>query len=245
MNNKENHSSFEAYLPKSVASVLSSIAAKPITFDVVDVEFDVDAPALIKYAQSLSDSFLYRSQNNSLAEMLTPGKIQSYLGILLALRVTSVNRSVAIDTRKYRDSCPFPAVPAFFSLYLENVGTVTDVELGLELVPVLSKQKFELHTGILDPEAFAKLSNLMKTFGKEGFEYVDSLPRDKRGSWELMAMTCVNDEVQRHDGKAHMTYALLASLCNQAHITSPLLPRVTYGPTSYLEGLVLEFGRFK
>lgn len=224
-------------LSPGVVGELSRFNVGPVEFQRVSVEFSVNTEILRQYAEALVDNL--QNSDTSIASVIDTELMVKYLNTLLKLRIDTVNRSK--DRYAYLDACPMPTVPAFFSVYLENVGQARDTTIGVDLFPIFKGSSDD----VLDVASFQRVSNSLARFGRAGFEFTTRLPRDVKGSWELMSMQALNDEIRNHDGKAHLVYALLASLVGQTITETVLLPRVSYGQTGRFAGLVKEFARFK
>lgn len=238
------HSMINRTAVDSVASISANVvddvklyAVGPVEFDRVQAEFLVTEGALRDYAEALVDNL--NSTTLVKSRGFTTDQMVKYLNTLLYLRILTVNRD---QTRsRWLDKVPYPTVPAFFSVFLENVGIARDQTLGIEIIPKFGGSADD----ILEPDEFQRMSYELARFDKAGFEYASTLPRGIHGSWDLMTMQLIQGEVRNQDGKAHVVYALLGSLYTQSITEGVLLPRVTYGSVDRFRGLVAQLARLK
>lgn len=224
-----------------VVSELGQLNVGPVQYDRVAVNFTLDKGVLEGYADALVDNLI--NADTSITGNITTTMMVKYLNTLLLLRIQTVTR----DNKRfqYLDQTPMPTVPAFFSVFLENVGLVRDSLLGVELYPSFGGDVSPEGGHVLEPIGFSAFSRTLARFERAGFEFTTRLPRDVKGSWELMSMQMIQGELRNHDGKSHKVYALLSSMYDQVLTEGVLLPRVSYGPTSRFGGLVKEFAKFK
>lgn len=229
---------------ESVASIAANVvddvklfAVGPVEFNRVQAKFLVTEGALRDYAEALVDNLnattLVRGGGFNTDQMV------KYLNTLLYLRILTVNREHSRS--RWLDRVPYPTVPAFFAVFLENVGIARDHTLGIEIVPEFGGSDED----VLEPQEFQRLSYELARFDKAGFEYASTLPRGINGSWDLMTMQLIQGEIRNQDGKAHVVYALLGSLYTQSITEGVLLPRVTYGRVDRFRGLVAQLARLK
>lgn len=226
-----------AAIAANVVDDVKLFAVGPAVFDRVQAKFLVTEGALRDYAEALVDNLnattLVRGGGFDTDQMV------KYLNTLLHLRILTVNRNNARS--RWLDRVPYPTVPAFFAVFLENVGIVRDQTLGIEIVPEFGGSTED----VLEPQEFQRLSYELARFDKAGFEYASTLPRGINGSWDLMTMQLIQGEIRNQDGKAHVVYALLGSLYTQSITEGVLLPRVTYGRVDRFRGLVAQLARLK
>lgn len=228
----------------SVASIAAHVvddvklfAVGPAQFDRVQAKFLVTEGALKDYAEALVDNL--NATTLVRGDGFTTDQMVKYLNTLLYLRILTVNHDHL--RHSWLDQVPYPTVPAFFAVFLENVGVVRDQTLGIEIVPEFGGSAED----VLEPQEFKHFSYELARFGKAGLEYATALPRSVEGSWDLMTMQLIQGEIRNQDGKAHVVYALLASLYTQTITEGVLLPRVTYGRVDRFRGLVAELAKLK
>lgn len=228
----------------SVASISAHVmddvklfAVGPAKFDRVQAKFLITEGALRDYAEALVDNL--NATTLVRGEGFTTDQMVKYLNTLLYLRILQVNRDSSRN--RWLDRVPHPTVPAFFSIFLENVGIARDQMLGIELIPEFGGSTED----VLEPQEFQRFSYELARFDRAGFEYATTLPRGVDGSWDLMSMQLIEGEIRNHDGKAHVAYALLGSLYTQTITEGVLLPRVTYGRVDRFRGLVAQLARLK
>lgn len=241
---RTDYSDAERRTIDSVASIsahvvddVKSFAVGPAEFDRVQAKFLIEEGALKDYAEALVDNL--NATTLVRGEGLTTDQMVRYLNTLLYLRILMVNH----DSQRHRwlDLVPYPTIPAFFAVFLESVGIARDLTLGIEIVPEFGGSAED----VMEPQEFRAFSNQLARFSKAGFEYAETFPRDIEGSWDLMSMQLIHGEIRNHDGKAHVIYALLASLYTQTITEGVLLPRVTYGRVDRFRGLIAELARLK
>lgn len=226
-----------AQISAHVVDDVKLFAVGPAQFDRVQARFLIAEGALRDYAEALVDNL--NATTLVRGEGLTTDQMVKYLNTLLYLRILTVKRDHSRN--RWLDQVPYPTVPAFFAVFLENVGVARDQTLGIEIVPEFGGSAED----VLEPQEFRRLSYELARFGKAGFEYATALPRGVEGSWDLMTMQLIQGEIRNQDGKAHVIYALLGSLYTQTITEGVLLPRVTYGRVDRFRGLVAELARLK
>lgn len=234
-------------LNPQVAGELNQFVVGPAAFDRSKVVFKAGNGVVVDYAAALADNLASISTIGG-HDKITGPKVTRYLNTLLFLRICMVTRDNA--RQPYMDSVPFPVVPAFFSVFLENIGIVKDELLGIELVPEFqssptSEEESEDLTTKMTVAEFTAFSQLLTRFSRGGFEYADRLPRDTRGSWDMMSMQFLGDHIMHHDGKSSAFAAMFASMYNQVWLSTLIVPRVSYGPTIRFRGLVRKLAELK
>lgn len=229
-------------VPLHIVEQLKMLSVATLSRQVSDVLITDSSGVLQAYASALADNFADVKMGSRME--ITTEALVAYLNTLLLLRVMAVR-----NDRRRQDwlrLCPFPTVPAFFFAYLSKIGVASDEGLNIELWP-----KFEPEEdSIILPDDFQRFSYELTRYKNAGFDYSDELPRHPKGSWEVMSMQMLQMqlgfEVVRHEGdKTHNVFALFSSMYQQRFVETILLPRVTYGPSSYFKGLVRTLAGFR
>lgn len=129
-------------------------------------------------------------------------------------------------------------VPAFLSTLLANIGRVLDPALGIELVPQLNEYvKY-------DEAKMRAISSKLQSFSRQGYQFALGYAKDKKGTWELMAMQLVAGQVVRHDAVAHPVYATMAAVLGLTMTNVVLTPRIRYGGVDRIRGMLRQVVSF-
>lgn len=239
MDNMVNRTAEDAVasLAAHVVDDVKLFAVGPARFDRVQAKFLVTEGALKDYAEALVDNL--NATTLVKGDGFTTDQMVKYLNTLLYLRILIVNRDPS--RKRWLDRVPYPTIPAFFAVFLANVGIARDQTLGIEIIPEFGGSAED----VLEPQEFQDFSYELARFDKAGLEYAKVFPRGIDGSWDLMTMQLIQGEIRNQDGKAHVIYALLGSLYTQSITEGVLLPRVTYGRVDRFRSLVAELARLK
>jgi len=200
-------------------------------FETVEVHLNPEnSPVFREYCLALADSLETAVALNGGNVRLDATQVTRYLTTLLDIRckyVSGHRTLVAPRSTIY--------VPAFFSVILENVGMAADSSLGIELKPV-----FDCGDP-MDEEELHKTSSILRALTKLGLHCASQMPRDRKGSWDFMAMQLVEDVVKRHDDRSHPVYAFLSSFLAFKGLETTLFARVSYGHTGKFQSMVRQF----
>lgn len=213
-----------------VAKELEGSAPTFLVWQDIRVPMSSTSGIMREYSDALTDELNYIAECEQFPS-LQSDEMYAYMRTLLKLRVRRVNRATRFTEPSYKNHVHF-VVPAFLSLYLENVGVAQDASLGVKITP-----EFE-DADPMKYEDFVRVERHLRRFESFGFEYATTIPGDTSGSWELMAMQVVDDRVCRHDAGSHMVYGLLGAMVANEQLQSILLPRVSYGHVARHRGLV-------
>lgn len=213
-----------------VLKSLEEAGPHAIKYDVISVKMNPNQGTLVKYAHALWCEIQSRVFSSQFT--LTQEKLTMYFSTLLQRRIDYVNG------KRYPDG--LYVIPSFLYVVLENVGIARDMGIGVEMKP-----EFDSNVQVLEPNDFTEVAQILYTFGRMGFEFAEVMPRDKRGSFEYMSMSLLNNEIVCHVGSSHAVYSLLASMTANTMVNTVLGPRVSYGHFEKFEGLVRTLARFK
>lgn len=204
----------------------------PSEYTVTPVSIHLDAPVLTEYCEALFTSLNFTWCSRGGSEMpISLDELQAYVATLVKTRVDYVNGDRPLFSPMERI-----VVPSFLSCVLQNVGVAVDVDLGVELRPVITEEP----TPFLAKENMLVISRQLRGFQNMGFDFAEGYSRDRSGSWDFMAMAVVEGEVLRHDKSAHGVYALLASTLSIRGVETVLSPRVNYGSVSHFRSLIAQ-----
>lgn len=164
-------------------------------------------------------------------------KMDKYLNFLLQERINFTTGGKTSKKSKYL------LIPALYALALTHVGYVFDKELGITLKPKTDLKKDDILT---EDEAIA-FSNELRLVEDLGFELVEGIPRDIKGSVDFMYFQMTETEIMRHSNTAAPSYAVLAAFFRMKRIEDVLTFRVSYGLISEYEemltGLIYDEAR--
>lgn len=210
----------------------------PLTWDTVHIPFDEPQGTLDDYVQELFAELKMTAVIHGGKLDVTQEQLRNYIRTLIKARVGVVTRTTPWKDERFRRHGAF-VIPAFISLYLEKIGLTKDELLGVELVPTFESQE------PMKYEDFQKVESILRRFRNYGFEYATVLPRERSGSWDMMVIQTVNDQMVSHNGAQHAVNALLASLVANTVLAAVLMPKCSYGYTDRMRSGVRMFARFK
>lgn len=124
-------------------------------------------------------------------------------------------------------------VPSFLMNIIMQIGIAQDLKLGISVKPAEPDS-----VPAVAIEKMREISFYLEAL--KGYEGGFGYPRDKAGSWDLMTMQLIGNEIQRFDAEAHPVYALMASVIGPKLIESVLSPLVKYGDSTLFEGLLWQ-----
>lgn len=125
-------------------------------------------------------------------------------------------------------------IPSFLMNIIMQIGKTQDSSLGLTVIPKDAPKDFKP----MDIDRMREISMWLENLS--GYEGGFGYPSDKSGSFEFMTMTLVDNEIRRHDSKAHPVYAMMASVVGPKYVATILSPIITYGNTEMFEGLLWQ-----
>lgn len=233
---KQHHESQNSnVLFKAINDLTEKQGLKPYvdSTDIVTLEVTLSPQTSIvfrDFTQSLYDSICDACALSGAKEIMELDEIRHYLLSLLHIRVKHCMGKPT--TIRWTDEV---YVPAFFSIILENIGITSDEDLGVTLQP-----KFD-HPSAMDVDELARTSRKFQALSRMGLVCAQQMPRDRKGSWDFMAMQCVDNVVRRHDSDSHPVYGFLSSVVETRMIDTVLAPRVTYGCNETFRHLVKRF----
>jgi len=215
------------------------VTAAAVRFDAVNVEIDLGAEILSTYAEELWLAWDQATQLRGWRMPFAKEELLAYCCALVAMRVAYCQgKRVSI---RPTDRI---AVPSFLSVVLSNVGLTRDVELGIELRPIV-KPAAEPNPHEDDVEWLEGMSRKIKTLAPLGVEYAEGYSRSRDGSYDFMTMALLEGEMRNIAKKPHPVYALLASTLGVRGIETVLSPRVTYGSVGHFASLVRNLAAVK
>lgn len=211
------------------------IAPMADSFDVVHVAMSVTDGVLQDYLRALYNEIQTSASLTGGVVPFTEDDFIAYGRTMVKARIDWVNGS----NPQFHPADRI-AIPSYLTVVLENIGRATNIDLGLELVPV-----YQDDGRTLTKEEVQRISNQLKVLGQRGLEYSDGFARDKAGSYDFMTMSVVNNMLKAPSKDAHPVYALLAASVGSRMVEDTLSPRVTYGSMDHLRSLVRNLARLK
>lgn len=210
------------------------IAVQPVSFDRHEVEIRLDAGVLREYKRELYACWDAAAQVRGIVLNFTEEDLSKYIDMLIKIRVDYVNSKRVVIGPTDR-----VCVPSFLSLVLSNVGKVSNVDYGLELIPIV--------TGApeIDEEFIWKVSRSIRALSNIGIEFADGYSRSRDGSYEFMTMTLIDGSIRNPDKAPHPVYALMASTLGLRGIEAVLSPRINYGSESHMRMLIRHLATTK
>lgn len=188
-------------------------SASYIEWQEITVKFS-DSLLLSDYADMLHEQAEVQLGDFS----VTRDDLENYLKTLLWLRIMTV-RGARNTTSDYNGSV---VVPAFWSVYLSQVGEVVDDGLGLRLLPDTDIQP-------LDPDTFHKLGIRLRKLERTSLQYATELSRDKRGDFRFMTIQLLDEKVTSHVGDLDPWVAFLGTFVTMEQVQQVFNPLVSYG----------------
>lgn len=212
---------------------IAEMNVRPIAaqYDVVDVNLNLNSAVLLTYTEELFNELSGLASMRGGDFPVAMEDFKKYVNTLVKARVDYTNNKRPLFGPTERI-----AIPSFLSVVLANVGVAVDVDRGIELRPVVDSSD----DSFLSKEELLKISGMLKRFSSLGFEYSDGYLRDRKGSWEFMAMTIIEDKVMRDNKESHPVYALLASTLAIRGVETVLSPRIEYGNINHLTSLIRQ-----
>jgi hypothetical protein len=212
----------------------SRIAVQPVSFDSHEVEIKLDAAVLTAYKSELYANWVCAAQSRGINLSFSETDLGNYIDMLITLRVDYVNK-------KRVEISPVDriAVPSFLSLVLSNVGRVSNVDYGLELVPIV------VDAPKVDVDFMWNMSRAIRALSNLGVEFADGYARSKDGSYEFMTMTLIDGSIRNPEKAPHPVYALMASTLGLRGIEAVLSPRINYGSESHMRMLIRHLATTK
>lgn len=214
-----------------------SIRPTPVSFDRLGVKVNLLARLLEEYSSALYTQLESVVFGRGGKVPFTVEDFIRYNRTLVKARVDYVNNNRPLVRPSDR-----VVVPAFLAEVLTNLGIVSALDIGVELYPVCELLEI---TDVLQLDEFLTISNNLKLFVRDGFEYSEAMPRDRSGSYDFMTMFMIENEVVAPKADAHPVYALLASVLEMKMLTSVYSPRVNYGNRSLFSSLIRQIATLK
>jgi hypothetical protein len=202
-----------------------SVPMTPVTFDTAHVTMRCN-DVLRTVTDMLASAF---TAVQSLRDVDSQLLLKSMFTVL-ASRVKSTGGEVVDGKGK---PINFPVVhfnergmvyPAVWLLLVNQVGRVTDVMRGIELIPRLSTSSAELCT----MEELIRSWSWFREFGKVGLDTADAYSRDHMGDIDFMTFQVVDDLVLHDKAVDPPVKAMFAGLVIRSALTNILIPRVRY-----------------
>jgi hypothetical protein len=202
-----------------------SVPMTPVSFDTVFVTMRC-SEVLTTVSDMLANAF---AAVQSLREVDSQLLLKSMFTVL-ASRVKSTGGEVVDGNGK---PINFPVVhfnergmayPAVWLLLVNQVGRVTDVMRGIELIPRLITTESEL----CSKEELIRSWSWFREFGKVGLDTADSYSREHMGDIDFMTFQVVDDLVLHDKAVDPPVKAMFAGLVIRSALTNILIPRVRY-----------------
>lgn len=225
---------------KNIAS--EQLSALPMSYDRHEVVVDLGAKVLTTYKSELYISWSLAAQMRGVNLPFSEEELGLYINYLVVLRVDYVNGKRV----KFPPTSGI-AVPSFLSCVLSNLGMVKNLDLGLELYPVVDVSNVKgMNLTEEEYEKFMfKMSGAIKTLANLGIEYADGYLRSRDGSYEFMSMSLIDGFIRNTSKDPHPVFALLASTLGVRGIEAVLSPRINYGTESHMVSLVRHLAATK
>jgi hypothetical protein len=157
-------------------------------------------------------------------------EFKAYIATLIHSRVNYVRgrRTIVHPTDLVR-------VPTFVHVALAGIGEVETEQIGVTFVPEVTFDP----TTLLDSNQMSELSNRLAPLEYVGYVLARGYDRDKRGSYDLMSMQYIVNEVKNgvygHDRSASVAFAPVAYFLQLMQVTPLLGERIRFGETSTLK----------
>lgn len=193
--------------------MVRSVSPSYIEWQNVDVCFG-HSDLLVDYSAALVDSVLVELDSFQ----LNAQEVEEYLLTLLWIRVNYVNDRVSLVREYTRDV----VVPAFWSQYLEQVGTVTLDDFGLKLSPQMDYEP-------LSAEVFNQRTIIMRKLSRTTISYAKQLPRDRRGSEKFMTLQRIDNNIVSHRNDVEPWTAFCGAFVATEQLAAVYTPLVNYG----------------
>lgn len=219
MQNNSNVTKFRSLAEQNSAPVFISMQEETVSF--------LNEGSLIdKYAEIEYAAIEYAMKNQTMP--FTKEKFVQYCTTIVVSRIQYV-----LNKKPIVYPTDHIMVPSFLMNIIMQIGIAQDLKLGLSVRPAEPEE-----VSTLAIEEIRKISFYLEAL--KGYEGGFGYPRDKAGSWDLMTMQLIDNEIQRHDAEAHPVYALMASVIGPKLIESVLSPLVRYGDCTLFEGLLWQ-----
>lgn len=203
------------------------VAVSPGEVEIVDISIRSESEVLLTYVGELVANVRNAVDLKGGSLVLEEEDLKYYLHVLLQTRVAYVNKQ-RIDFRPTDGLY----IPSFVSLVLSAIGIVYEIDLGVELRPVMES------TVKVDKDRVMAISRTIAALGRVGLEYSQGYERSRDGSFSFMAMVCIGNVIKSHTKDSHPVYALLSSFVETRGAESVLSPRVNYGTIKHMEQLI-------
>lgn len=187
-------------------------------------------PVTINLGEAFDDwvkTYIQTAQSHVLARggtlFVDDIKFAMYVRTLIWSRVAYVNgrRPVVHPTDLIR-------VPTFLHVALQGIGRVLTEEVGIVFEPAID----ESIDGLLTADEMIDVSSKLAPLEWVGYTMAIGYDRDKKGSYDLMAMQYIQETIRNgvygHDRTAAIAFAPVAYFLGLRQVTSLLGERIKY-----------------
>lgn len=213
----------------------------PAVMDYITVEVNVnlDSQLLRQFVTSLHSSLEVKVMMHGGQMPVTSEQLLSYCQSLVLARVDYVNSNRPTVTP--RDQV---VVPAFLSVVLQNLGTVTEHGIGYVFKPraIRFEGDVEMHPvrSPLTQDEIFDISMKLWRLKDFGLEFAEELPRDRNGSFDFMTMQFIQNTLVTHNPGTAPVQALLAALLELRLVEAVFTPRVRYGDVTVFRRIIQQ-----
>jgi hypothetical protein len=243
------------FSPEALSDVASEISPRADHFQIIDVHISPDSVAMMWAIESLDRAISRAVRHTGGDVSFTRQELTRYIYTLVQSRIDQVNgerRPVIKPTEKR-------AVPALISASLEQLGRVTVVDYKLELRPVWSVERIvEGENGIEsvpiplpdgmtswtysrsleDQATISRISTELFSLEEYGFVMAIGFATDVYGSFDVMAMELVGDEIRSITNTSHPVYSIFAAMLGVSGISAFMSPPIRYADIYQIRSMI-------
>lgn len=243
------------FSPDALSDVASEISPRADHFQIIDVKISPDSVAMIWAIESLDRAISRTVRHTGGAVSFTYSELLRYIYSLVQSRIDQVNgerRPVIKPTEKR-------AVPALISASLEQLGRVTVVDYKLELRPVWSVERivegddgltsvliplpdgipsWTFSRSLEDQAIISRISTELFSLEEYGFVMASGYATDVYGSFDVMAMELVGDEIRSITNTSHPVYSIFAAMLGVSGISAFMTPPIRYADIYQIRSMI-------
>jgi len=211
--------SFADTLSKGLKGMLPQVV--PVPLEMVEVRISYGA-VFHDYTEELYNQYSYEYAQGGRDLMFSVSDLHKYVKILLSQRILRVRGKRCKVRSDYGH-----AVPAMLAVLLEMIGTCTDSNLGVQLVPVAGDH---LQVEDINDEDFLfvnQMSSKLNVLKKFGFVFALGVPSPLTGDFEFMSFEVINDIVMHSSDQKPRAYAVAVAMVKMVGLAS-FLGRASY-----------------
>jgi len=243
------------FSPEALGDVASEISPRADHFKIIDVKISPNSVAMVWAIESLLRAISRTVRHTGGEISFTDQELMRYIFTIVRSRIDQVNgehRPVIKATEKR-------AVPALISASLEQLGRVTVVDYKLELRPVWSETITVLEDGktietpipfpdglsawtysrsLEDQADIARISTELFSLEEYGFVMASGYATDVYGSFDVMAMELVGDEIRSITNTSHPVYSIFAAILGVTGISQFMSPPIRYADIYQIRSMI-------